>query len=258
MTAALSMQSIMDLDSLVIPVDSNPSSISRSNSAANLEDGLPSASNGKTKGTRKDKGKGKEMDKALIRVKEEEMAPPSLSPDSAAGPVKSFVLCFFTKILTMLHKLNEDHCSACSYQGSLVYCDGCPRAYHLWCLDPPMEPSDIPEGDKWFCSGCTFRKVHYFRQRLFCTLLTKVSGTQNPPPKPASSLMSPLLIQVQTSASMPREYQIPDDIRNFFKDGECRVCYSIYHNTDILSQLVPGQEGHIWILQRRRSHVLSA
>lgn len=67
----------------------------------------------------------------------------------------------------MLHKLNEDHCSACSYQGSLVYCDGCPRAYHLWCLDPPMEPSDVPEGDKWFCSCCSFRKVRISYQAAY-------------------------------------------------------------------------------------------
>lgn len=41
-----------------------------------------------------------------------------------------------------------------------MYCDGCPRAFHFWCLDPPMEAVDIPEGDmRWFCPSCTTRKV---------------------------------------------------------------------------------------------------
>lgn len=31
--------------------------------------------------------------------------------------------------------------------------------------------------------------------------------------------MSPLIIQAQISASIPREFQIPDDIKSFFKDG---------------------------------------
>lgn len=94
-TAMSSMQSIIDFDPYVMPVDPDPPSISRSNSVVNLEDGLSSAPNGKTKGTRRDKGKGKEIDKSLIRVKEEEMGPPSLSPDSAAGPVRLFLSILF-------------------------------------------------------------------------------------------------------------------------------------------------------------------
>ena len=35
--------------------------------------------------------------------------------------------------------------------------------------------------------------------------------------------MSPLLVQAHTNSSMPREYQVPDEIRNFFKDGALKV-----------------------------------
>jgi hypothetical protein len=53
---------------------------------------------------------------------------------------------------------NNDHCSSCRSNGALVYCDGCPRAFHLWCLDPPME--SIDEGDsRWFCPACVIKKV---------------------------------------------------------------------------------------------------
>jgi hypothetical protein len=162
LAATPSIQSIPDSDPLMMVVDSDAPSLSRSNSGINLDDSMSGASIGKTKGTRKDKGKGKEVDKALIRVKEEEVVP-SLSPDPVVvvGPVSfTFVLLVF-RDLTTSHKLNEDHCSACAYMGSLVYCDGCPRAYHLWCLDPPMDAADVPEGDKWYCPSCTIRKVRF-------------------------------------------------------------------------------------------------
>jgi hypothetical protein len=178
MTAALSMQSLPDPDTLAMPIDSDAPSLSRSNSGLNLDDTMSGTSNGKTKGSRKDKGKGKEVDKALIRVKEEEMVP-SLSPDPVAGPVSFFFVFLVFQYLTMSHKLNEDHCSACAYMGSLVYCDGCPKAYHLWCLDPPMEPADVPEGDKWFCASCTIRKVRPSCQN-FCLLLTTILGYAEP------------------------------------------------------------------------------
>jgi len=54
---------------------------------------MSGTSNGKTKGVRKDKGKGKEVDKALIKVKEEEVVP-SLSPDPVTGPVSCSLVLF--------------------------------------------------------------------------------------------------------------------------------------------------------------------
>ncbi|EGN96125.1 hypothetical protein SERLA73DRAFT_170540 [Serpula lacrymans var. lacrymans S7.3] len=176
--ASSTMPAIPDSDPFPVPPDSDGPSNSRANSAPRMEDNATFMSNGKSKTSRKDKGKGKEVEKSQFRVKEESMATLSLSPDPGAG------------------LLNEDHCSACRSLGSLVYCDGCPRAFHLWCLDPPMEAVDLPEGDKWFCPGCTVRKY--------------------PPPKPPPSLIAPLIHHAQIS--LPREYQLPDDIRTFFKD----------------------------------------
>lgn len=55
---------------------------------------------------------------------------------------------------------NEDHCSACRSLGALVYCDGCTKAFHWICLDPPMEASDLPEGEsRWFCPACLLEQV---------------------------------------------------------------------------------------------------
>ncbi|ESK88417.1 clr6 histone deacetylase associated phd protein-2 cph2 [Moniliophthora roreri MCA 2997] len=151
-----------------------PPPLSRSNSIQSITmDPKP----GSSRPRRKDKGKAKEIE-PVVRIKEEPKPVSLLTPEPASNLLN-----------------NNDHCSSCRSQGALVYCDGCPRAFHLWCLDPPME--SIDEGDSsWFCPACTI--------------------TKNPPRKPPHSLLAPLIHLVETS--IPTEYQLPDDIRNFFKD----------------------------------------
>ncbi|NXH65813.1 AIRE regulator, partial [Hydrobates tethys] len=46
---------------------------------------------------------------------------------------------------------NEDECAACGDGGELICCDGCPRAFHLACLVPPLPC--VPSGT-WRCSSC--------------------------------------------------------------------------------------------------------
>lgn len=150
--------------------------LSRSNSLPSMQEVAPS--NGSSKGKKKDKGKGKDPESLSVRVKEEPNSAVLPTPETASNLPN-----------------NHDHCSSCRSNGALIYCDGCPNAFHLWCLDPPMENIDESES-RWFCPACVIRK--------------------HPPPKPASSLLSPLIHLVQTS--IPTEFQLPDDIRNFFRD----------------------------------------
>ncbi|KAJ7702440.1 hypothetical protein B0H17DRAFT_1044342 [Mycena rosella] len=158
-------------------VPDDESSPSRSDSAPNLQEGSVAASD-KAKGRPKGKGKAKEVE-LPVRVKEE---PKAVSLDSPEPPVSNQIN-------------NEDYCSSCRSHGALVYCDGCPRAFHLWCLNPPME--HIDEGDsRWFCPACVIRK--------------------HPPRRPPPSLFSPLIHLVQTT--IPTEYQLPEEVRTFFKD----------------------------------------
>ncbi|KAK7945643.1 hypothetical protein WMY93_001371 [Mugilogobius chulae] len=46
---------------------------------------------------------------------------------------------------------NDDECAVCKDGGELICCDGCPRAFHLNCLNPPL--TAIPSGT-WQCDFC--------------------------------------------------------------------------------------------------------
>ncbi|KAI1882707.1 hypothetical protein AGOR_G00237680 [Albula goreensis] len=46
---------------------------------------------------------------------------------------------------------NDDECAVCKDGGELICCDGCPRAFHLACLVPPL--TSIPSGT-WRCQLC--------------------------------------------------------------------------------------------------------
>ena len=145
---------------------------SRSNSVSNMDEATPQVEtqiNGSERFvTRKDKGKGKEKEKGAAngKVSEEPLAITYNLNEFGPPPVRTAILPFFVTVTeAVCCKANEDHCSSCQSFGSLVYCDGCPRAFHLWCLDPPMEPQDLPEGEKrWFCPACVMQQVN---QSLF-------------------------------------------------------------------------------------------
>ncbi|GAA6234494.1 autoimmune regulator isoform X1 [Lates japonicus] len=56
---------------------------------------------------------------------------------------------------SMVH-YNDDECAVCKDGGELICCDGCPRAFHLTCLDPPL--ISIPSGT-WQCDWCCGNRV---------------------------------------------------------------------------------------------------
>ncbi|KAJ7582494.1 hypothetical protein C8J56DRAFT_864487 [Mycena floridula] len=149
---------------------------SRSNSTPLIFDGtsLPPV-NGRSR--RKDKGKAKEVES--VRVKEEPRAISLHSPEPPTHQIP-----------------NDDHCSSChTTTGALVYCDGCPKSFHLLCVNPPMQSTE-DAGQTWFCPPCATRK--------------------HPPRKPPHSLLSPLIQNLEMTT--PTEFQLPDEIKSFFKD----------------------------------------
>lgn len=216
--AASSSHPLSDFDPQMLPIDSEDVLPSRATSFH--EDSPPEAleSAKRNRGRVKDKGKGKERE-MMIKVKEEPVMV-SLSNELSSLGVRSLLLSFPHPQIPIPMQSNEDHCSACRSLGALVYCDGCPRAFHWICLDPPMEATDLPEGEtRWFCPACTLEKVwlHSHSPRI---THSSIPPLKKPAPKPPTSLkfMAPLVNEL--AAKIPTEYQLPSDVRSFFKDGE--------------------------------------
>ncbi|XP_007567089.1 autoimmune regulator isoform X3 [Poecilia formosa] len=57
---------------------------------------------------------------------------------------------------TIIIHSNDDECAVCKDGGELICCDGCPRAFHLACLNPPL--TSIPSGS-WQCEWCCGLRV---------------------------------------------------------------------------------------------------
>lgn len=150
------------------PPDTDEPMASRSNSVSNLDEATPQAEirlNGTERSlARRDKGKGKEKGEGVVNGNpaDEPLAITYNLYEFGPPQVRFPILPSLDVVVEAVHhEANEDHCSSCQSFGSLVYCDGCPRAFHLWCLDPPMEPQDLPEGDKrWFCPACVMQRVN--------------------------------------------------------------------------------------------------
>ncbi|CAJ1072227.1 autoimmune regulator [Xyrichtys novacula] len=58
---------------------------------------------------------------------------------------------------------NDDECAVCKDGGELICCDGCPRAFHLTCLHPPL--ISIPSGP-WQCEWCCGSRVKREKTQL--------------------------------------------------------------------------------------------
>lgn len=164
-------------------VDSDDAMLSRSNSVQLPEDGEPGVATRRSS-LRRDKGKGKER-VAPVRVKEEPAVVSLCTNESPLLNASVSGAIGSQMSISPPSQSNEDHCSACRSLGSLVYCDGCPRAFHLICLDPPMEPQDLPAGDaRWYCPACMLSQVR--RRPGFTATSTVLSAPRrnrptNPP-----------------------------------------------------------------------------
>ncbi|QRW02066.1 hypothetical protein RhiLY_01063 [Ceratobasidium sp. AG-Ba] len=103
---------------------------------------------------------------------------------------------------------NNVACECCSLQGGhLVFCDGCPRSFHLLCLNPPL---DELQEETWYCQSC----------------IAKRNGVKPLPPKfrletstkrvNPNTLFDDLMHNLTIES--PKTFTLPEDIRNHFKD----------------------------------------
>ena len=143
-------------DPSVAVLDEEPR-LSRTNSSHDSLEGPVSATIS-SRPRRRDKGKAKELEAIVVKVKEEPRVISLHSPEPPINMVFSLLVGVLAISIIVQVNNNEDHCSSCRSQGVLVYCDGCPRAFHLLCLDPPLDKID--DGDsRWYCPACAVRKV---------------------------------------------------------------------------------------------------
>ncbi|XP_058379202.1 autoimmune regulator isoform X2 [Diceros bicornis minor] len=87
--------------------------------------------------------------KTLVRAKGTQAAAPG-GGDPRAGQQGRVLAPPALPSEPQLHQ-NEDECAVCRDGGELICCDGCPRAFHLACLSPPLR--EIPSGT-WRCTSC--------------------------------------------------------------------------------------------------------
>ncbi|XP_008555737.1 PHD finger protein 12 [Microplitis demolitor] len=110
---------------------------------------------------------------------------------------------------------NRDSCDACQDGGELICCDKCPASFHLQCHDPPLDVSDIPNGE-WICHACRCAK-----KDLKTSLKNKNNNNNNinnnnnnNSNNNSSNKKSPLeVLALAASLVNPREFELPRELR---------------------------------------------
>ncbi|SMN21799.1 similar to Saccharomyces cerevisiae YMR075W RCO1 Essential subunit of the histone deacetylase Rpd3S complex [Maudiozyma saulgeensis] len=105
---------------------------------------------------------------------------------------------------------NDDFCSSCLQTGSFLCCDTCPKSFHFLCLDPPVDPNNLPEGD-WSCPNCRFKKLYPNPTQ---TIKGEREYTKTTITNGGSKMFSKLLFQSQSYN--PRQFILPKHIKDTF------------------------------------------
>ncbi|KAE8210794.1 hypothetical protein CF327_g5377 [Tilletia walkeri] len=118
---------------------------------------------------------------------------------------------------------NQDFCDACKGHGRFLCCDGCVRSFHFSCISPPVDMDEVGDmDDAWFCNVCTSTKL---------------------PPKKEPKGIFPRLIR-QLEQTNPVQYELPADIRNYFK-GVGTALDGSYLNVGMIKPLRVNKQGLI-------------
>lgn len=89
---------------------------------------------------------------------------------------------------------NNDYCSCCGMTGMFLCCESCPKSYHFHCINPPIDPNNLPEF--WYCKECIKKKAK--REALSANSLTVNVGI-------FSKLFDNILFQDPISFQVPKE-----------------------------------------------------
>ncbi|KAL3241233.1 Rco1p [Nakaseomyces bracarensis] len=104
---------------------------------------------------------------------------------------------------------NDDFCSACFQTGSFLCCDTCPKSFHFLCLNPPLDPDNLPEGD-WSCPQCVMK--HRYTNHAQLIKAQNLFVNQYPKGK---RLFGKLLFTLQ--GTNPLQFSLPNNIKETFQ-----------------------------------------
>ncbi|KAL9545150.1 hypothetical protein MBANPS3_007283 [Mucor bainieri] len=129
------------------------------------------------------------------------------------------------KSLAEANKKNHDYCDACGGAGQFLCCDACPNAFHLTCVEPPMDTEDLDKlSDNWYCNECEHKrsgskksKVRGSKRgvRMGSHTLAMIAS-QSKKPKKYTGMFRELVEDMDKRN--PLEYRLPNDIINFFEN----------------------------------------
>ncbi|XP_042353071.1 autoimmune regulator [Plectropomus leopardus] len=130
---------------------------------------------------------------------------------------------------TGMVQYNDDECAACKDGGELICCDGCPRAFHLNCVDPPL--TSIPSGT-WQCEWCCGNRVK--RESAQLPLQPLVAPPQKTNTSSSNSIIDVSFFSSLSSSSLTSVTASINELngRNQISGGEllsvrevCGVCH---------------------------------
>lgn len=125
-------------------------------------------------------------------------------PNTLAAQTKA------TKGTKYMARENDDFCSACMQSGSFLCCDTCPKSFHFLCLEIPVDPDNLPDGD-WSCSECLFKQQYSTPgqimkgERLYVNAMPK-----------NKRLFGKLLFQLKSRNAL--QYSLPPNIKDTFRN----------------------------------------
>jgi hypothetical protein len=95
----------------------------------------------------------------------------------------------------------HDYCDSCKRFGIMVVCEWCPRAFHLKCLDPPLDNSPLGDYQCKACAGEEKKKQ------------SRIAGKQ---PAPYLSVMDQMNEHIEFCN--PVEFRLDQEIRETFEN----------------------------------------
>ncbi|SPO43915.1 uncharacterized protein PSANT_01600 [Moesziomyces antarcticus] len=153
---------------------------------------------------------------------------------------------------------NNDFCEVCLGHGRFVCCDGCPRSFHFFCMNPPLDIDEMPPSnaaqvlgpakanpvqkgkakagepgagsdlnmdEMWFCNVCVAER--------------KPKAVSRPKGLGPFGYLLPILSQQN-----PKSFQLPADVRTYFKDV-ATAKDGDFVNAAMVRQVKPNRHGQI-------------